>query len=106
MNTIRYFASIAKSQRDRRILNRMADQAEELRAMIEAMPEWAKACAIDTRVPVSVKVEHDGLEVESWTSKKGRQMHMVHWLDGTKTQYDGDLSKSFIQWYWGGVVEE
>lgn len=77
---IRYYAEIAKSARDRRILGRMADAADAHRAEIEAMPEWAKESAVlgDTRVPVSAKVEHDGLEVEHWTSKRGAQMHRVH----------------------------
>ena len=40
--SIRYYASIAKSNRDRKILGRMADSAESLIAEQNAMPEWAK----------------------------------------------------------------
>lgn len=97
---IRYYAETAKSARDRRILGRMADAAEARRAEIESMPEWAKECAVfgDARVPVSAKVEHDGLEVEHWTSKRGARMHRVHWADGWTTQYEGDLSKQYVEW--------
>lgn len=103
-NSIRYFAETAKSERDRKALTRMADSADELAREIAAMPEWAKARATDVRVPVSVKVEHDDLEVESWTSKRGNEMHRVHWLDGTSTDFTGDLSKSWIRWDHGGIV--
>lgn len=97
---IRYYAETAKSARDRKILGRMADAADAYRAEIEAMPEWAKERAVfgDNRVPVSAKVEHDGLEVEHWTSKRGAQMHRVHWADGRTTQYEGDLSKTYVEY--------
>lgn len=98
MTTIRHFAENAKTARERRILNAMADNAEAQKAAEAAMPEWAKACAIDTRVPVSAKVEHDGLKVESWMSKKGREMHRVHWADGTETQFQNSLDKNYVQW--------
>ena len=45
-----------------------------------------------------MKVEHDGLEVENWTSKRGNEMHRVHWADGTTTQYDGPLAKNWVKW--------
>lgn len=97
-STIRHFAETAKTAREARILNAMVDSAEAQKAAEAAMPEWAKACAVDVRVPVSVKAEHDGLEVESWTSKKGAQMHRVRWADGTETQYQGDLAKKYVEW--------
>lgn len=97
-NSIRYYAATAPKAESRRILNRMADDAEQERAEMDAMPAWAKAVAIDTRIPVSVKVEHDGLMVESRTSKRsGRPIHTVHYADGA-TQYEGDLAKNYVAW--------
>lgn len=94
--SIRHFAETAKSAKNRAILNRIADDAAAAVEREANMPEWAKACAIDTRVPVSVKVEHDGLEVDTWTSKSGKAMSRVYWADGTTTQYVGDLAKCYV----------
>ena len=77
---------------------RMAEASVAYDAETGRMPEWAKAVAIDHRVPVSVKAEHDGLECESWTSRRGEQMHRVHWADGTTTQFSGDLAKRYVEW--------
>ena len=76
----------------------MADLADECQRKVDEMPEWARECAIDTRIPVSAKVEHDGLEVKSWKSKRGIEMHLVRWADGTATEDTGDLSTKYIQW--------
>lgn len=96
--SIELFAENARIARDRKILSNMAEMARQHADDVASMPEWAKACAIDTRVPVSVKVEHDSLSVDTWTSKSGNEMHRVHWADGTVTQYDGDLSRRFVEW--------
>ena len=77
---------------------RMAEASVKYDAETVAMPEWAKAVSINHRVPVSAKVEHEGLEVESWTSKRGAEMHRVHWADGTTTQYEGSLAKKDVAW--------
>lgn len=97
-NNIHAYAAAAPTAKMRRDLERLAADADSYSEMIAAMPEWAKAVAIDVRVPVSAKVAHDGLEVEQWTSKSGKQMHRVRWSDGTTTQYVGDLSKSYVEW--------
>ena len=50
------------------------------------------------QLPVAAKVEHEGLDVESWTSKGGAKMHRVRWADGTTTQYEGSLAKKYVAW--------
>lgn len=95
---MRYFAENARSEKDRKFFTYMADMADESAKELDEMPDWAKSCAILNRIPVSVKVEHDGLEVESWTSKRGNEMHLVHWSDGTKTQFEGPLCKNWVEW--------
>ena len=69
-------------------------------AGIENMPYWAKVSHLpgSLRVPVSAKVEAEGLEVETWVSKKGIPMNRVHWLDGSVTEYTGELDKNFIEY--------
>lgn len=95
---MRDLAENARNERDRAFFTEMADMADEASKELDEMPEWAKSCAIVNRIPVSVKVEHDGLEVESWISKRGNEMHLVHWSDGTKTQFDGPLCKNYVRY--------
>ena len=97
---MRVLAENARNEKDRKFFTRMADMADEAAKELDEMPEWVKSCpgAILERIPVSVKVEHDGLEVESWTSKRGNEMHQVHWSDGTKTQFVGPLCKNYVKW--------
>lgn len=96
--SIRYYAETTGNAKHRKALAKMADRSDAFDSELDAMPEWAKECAIDLRVPVSVKIEHDGLEVDHWTSASGKTMHRVHWADGTVTQYDGDLSGKYVEW--------
>ena len=105
MSSIRHFADIAKTAEARAYLNRLADYADAHRREVASMPAWAREVAVDVRVPVSAKVEHDGLEVETWTSRRGIEMHRVHWLDGSSTQYDKPLDMSYVAWDFGGTVE-
>lgn len=77
---------------------RMAEASVAYQDEMARMPEWAKAVAIDRRVPVSAKVAHEGLDVETWTSRQGAEMSRVHWADGTTTQYEGDLSRKYVAW--------
>lgn len=84
-------------------LTKLGKKADAQQLAEAAMPEWAAEVAIDTRIPVSVKVEHDGLEVETWTSKSGKVMHRVHFGDGTATEYCGDLDRVYVNWDRGGV---
>ncbi|OUO32264.1 hypothetical protein [Olsenella sp. An293] len=97
---MRDLAENARSEKDRKLFTYMADMADEAAKELDEMPEWVKSCAgaILERIPVSVKVEHDGLEVESWISKRGNEMHLVHWADGTKTQFEGPLCKNYVKW--------
>lgn len=84
-------------------LTKLGKKADAQQLAEAAMPEWAAQHAIDTRIPVSVKVEHDGLEVETWTSKSRKVMHRVHFGDGTATEYCGDLDRVYVNWDRGGV---
>lgn len=105
--TIRYYAETATNPKHRRVLSRLADGADALAESIGSMPEWARddhcrafglGRPLDTRVTVAAKAEHDGLAIDSWTSKKGLEMHRVHWADGTATEYTGSLSRNYVNW--------
>lgn len=81
------------------LIIRMDRDGTDRQQRIDAMPEWARAAArYDgcTDVTVAAKVEAEGLTVDGWTSKRGAEMHLVHWQDGTCTQYSGSLEKQWI----------
>lgn len=104
MDSIRHFARTAKKSADRAYLSRLADYADAHRREVESMPEWARKVAVGTRVPVSSKVDNEGLKIDTWKSKKGSDMSRVHWIDGSTTQYEGPLDRNYIEWYFGIAV--
>ena len=69
-----------------------------------SLPDAARSLGV-TPAALKARVEHDGLEVEAWTSRRGVEMYRVHWLDGSSTQYDRPLDKAYIAWDFGGTVE-
>ena len=101
MNKMHAYAAMAPTAKMRKQLNQLADDADKYAAELAQMPEWAQGYGHDMRVPVSVKVEHDGLAVETWTAKSGKTCHRVTWQDGSSTQYTGDLAEKYVNWNWG-----
>lgn len=67
-------------------------------ARLAARPDWVKELSSDGRITVAQRVEHDGLEVEHWTSKSGKEMHRVTWQDGWHTEYTGSLDVNKVEW--------
>lgn len=77
----------------------MGTLTANLKQREDAAPDWAKNVTVDgLNVPVSAKVAAEGLEVESWTSKKGAEMHRVHWMSGTTTKYSGSLDRVYVEY--------
>lgn len=96
---------IAARANEAKFLAKVARDAHDYEMALDARPQWVRDATTtnDTRVPVSAKVEHDGLAVDSWTSKSGKEMHRVHWLDGTSTEYCGALDRCYVAWDSNGV---
>lgn len=77
----------------------MGTLTANLKQREDAAPDWAKNATADgLNVPVSAKVAAEGLEVESWISKKGAEMHRVHWMNGTTTEYSGSLDRVYVEY--------
>lgn len=93
------------TKKEIRILTDLAKKADAQQLAESSMPEWAREVAIDVRIPMSVKVEHDHLAVESWESKSGKEMHRVTFLDGSTLEFCGSLDKQLVAWNRGGVAE-
>ena len=81
------------------ILGKLSDAAIDATAARLSAPEWAQDAMVSgNRVPVAVKVAHDGLTVDTWTSKSGKAMSRVHWADGRTTEYADDLAHVYVAW--------